>query len=204
MQATCLIDLFARTRYSDEDVDKLRSVVMRCKKSQKFGCWDKIMVLKYEKCMPKHTSEQFRFAVYDDRASQNLVYMHLLFFVMMAYEPCVQTIIVRQLKRVDDVDRLNFFQNVFIQQARLYIDLLFVYSYTEENAKYVLTIITTELRSSWALQLDWKYVLTRDAEKRSIQRDIQIAKENKLAQAKMKQKTGRKKRRKQPEELNAT
>ena len=159
------------------------------------GCWDKIMEYRYEASMPKYITRIFHYSTYNEEVSANLVYMQMIFFVMVAHESCIQRIIVEQLKRCNDAKRLDFFQNVFIQQARLYIKLLFEYPFTEDNAKYALTIVASEIRIAWSLQLDVKYRLTRDTEKLTIQRDIQIAKDNKLAQTKLKEKTGRKKRR---------
>ncbi len=196
----CLIDWFAKSSFTDDDVQVLRRIIMNPSKGgdltagQK-GCWDKIMEYRYISSMPTYITRIFHYAVYDEQASKNLVYMQLIFFVMVAHEACIQRIIVEQLKRCGDTRRLDFFQNVFIQQARLYIKLLFEYPFTRENAKYVLVMVATELRIAWSLQLDVKYKLTRETEKLTIQRDIQTAKDNKLAQAKLKEKTGRRKRR---------
>lgn len=201
--ASCLIDLFCRPRYTKEQIQELRRVIMHHSAGSALvpgekGCWDKIMEYRYEPFMPKYITRLFHYVIYNERASSDLVYMHVLFFVMIAHEYCIQRVIIKQLERSENYDRLSFFQNVFIQQARLYIQLLFEYPYTEENSKYALTIVASELRVAWSLQLDIKYKLTRDTEKLTIQRDIEMAKKNKLA-AKHKEKTGRKKRRRSPD-----
>lgn len=200
-EATCLLDLFSRVSHSRKEVNVLRSAVMykdlekRAPPGQE-GCWDKIMKHKYKPYMPKYVTRRFHALVYDEEISQDLVYMHIIFFVMVAREPSVQTIIAKQLQRAGDHDRLHFFQNVFIQQARLYTNILFEYSHTPDNAKCALVMVTTELCMAWALQDSWKYEISREATKLAIQQDIQAAKDNKLAQAQLKVKTGRKKRRK--------
>lgn len=181
--------------YTDADVRLMQDIVLSDRHARP-GFWEKILEHRYEKCMPRYVSRLFTFAVRGEHASSDLVYTHALFYAMVAYEPSVQNVIVKQLERARQFERLTFFRKVFVRQAKQYLDIMYNHPYTPDNTKCLLVIVVAELRVAWYTQSDYKYKLTREAEKQAIKDDIEQNKANKLAQAQMKQKTGRKKRRK--------
>lgn len=167
---TSILDLFCTLEYEEQRFDLLRKVAVTGDERHR-SLWDRLLLVRYENYMPKSVSRMFHYAVDGPRSDLNLLVVHFLYFLMLGHEPYCQIIVMNELKEAGDLKRAEFFNCTFLPEIQLYYEIMFGWPYTTETLVDIVHVLIARLKSSWRMQSAYNFVVTRDEEKRRMQKD---------------------------------
>jgi hypothetical protein len=181
-----ILDIFTASPYSSQRFELMRKMVVKGDDKGHISLWDHLMDIRYEKYVPKYVSRIFHYVVEGPPSDLNMLALHFLYFLMLAYEPYCQRIVLKELEAKGDVKRAEFFTKTFLLELQLYYEILFIYPYTRSNVVEIIRIVIAKIKTSWRTQSPYNFIVTRNAERELMERDKAAIEKVRMERAKKK------------------